>query len=443
MLIDVVVPPVGESISEVDIGQWQKLEGAAVRRDDTLVIVETDKASLEIPAPESGMLTKILKQTGDRAGIGEVIARIEQDKAERPTDEGGQQVTKDLGSATPPHTGEKTPHGAEEGSSERKTVQSAGISAFESAEDFQTQNSHAMSDDAGEPREASLQGGAPRDSLPIIEHYEPPAPSRPPPSHTHRAAEPWQSPEPTANSRVAFESRAQDRRAERAVPMTALRRRIAERLVQARQTAALLTTFNEIDMSRVVRMREQYREPFEQKHKVKLGIMSFFVKAVVSALQSSPEINAEIRGDQIIYRDYYDIGVAVGGGKGLVVPVLRDAERMSFAEIEQAIADFSRRAREARLNPEDLEGGTFTITNGGIYGSLLSTPIVNPPQTAILGMHAIQDRPVARNGAVLVRPMMYVALTYDHRLVDGREAVSFLRHIKEAVEEPARVLFDL
>jgi 2-oxoglutarate dehydrogenase E2 component (dihydrolipoamide succinyltransferase) len=225
--------------------------------------------------------------------------------------------------------------------------------------------------------------------------------------------------------------------------MTALRRRIAERLVQARQTAALLTTFNEIDMSRVVRMREQYREPFEQKHKVKLGIMSFFVKAVVSALQSSPEINAEIRGDQIIYRDYYDIGVAVGGGKGLVVPVLRDAERMSFAEIEQAIADFSRRAREARLNPEDLEGGTFTITNGGIYGSLLSTPIVNPPQTAILGMHAIQDRPVARNGAVLVRPMMYVALTYDHRLVDGREAVSFLRHIKEAVEEPARVLFDL
>jgi 2-oxoglutarate dehydrogenase E2 component (dihydrolipoamide succinyltransferase) len=225
--------------------------------------------------------------------------------------------------------------------------------------------------------------------------------------------------------------------------MTPLRQRIAQRLVQAQQNAALLSTFNEIDMSRVTELRQQYREPFEQKFHAKLGIMSFFVKAAIAALKQSPEINAEIRGQNIVYHHYYDIGIAVGGGKGLVVPVLRDAAEKSFAEIEMAVADFARRAREARLSPEDLEGGTFTITNGGVYGSLLSTPIVNPPQSAILGMHAIQDRPVARGGAVVIRPMMYVALSYDHRIVDGREAVAFLKHIKELVEDPTRLLFEI
>jgi 2-oxoglutarate dehydrogenase E2 component (dihydrolipoamide succinyltransferase) len=232
-------------------------------------------------------------------------------------------------------------------------------------------------------------------------------------------------------------------RGEQVVPMTPLRQRIAQRLVQAQQNAALLSTFNEIDMSRVTELRQQYREPFEQKFHAKLGIMSFFVKAAIAALKQSPEINAEIRGQNIVYRHYYDIGIAVGGGKGLVVPVLRDAAEKSFAEIEMAVADFARRAREARLSPEDLEGGTFTITNGGVYGSLLSTPIVNPPQSAILGMHAIQDRPVARGGAVVIRPMMYVALSYDHRIVDGREAVAFLKHIKELVEDPTRLLFEI
>jgi 2-oxoglutarate dehydrogenase E2 component (dihydrolipoamide succinyltransferase) len=232
-------------------------------------------------------------------------------------------------------------------------------------------------------------------------------------------------------------------REEEVVPMSLLRRRIAGRLVEAQQTAALLTTFNEIDMSGVVALRRDFGPAFQEKYGVKLGLMSFFVKAAVDALKLVPAVNAEIRGTDIVYRNYYDIGVAVGGGKGLVVPVLRHAERLSFAEIERAIADFAARARDNKLKVEELQGGTFTISNGGIYGSMLSTPIVNPPQSGILGLHAMQDRPVARDGQVVVRPMMYVALTYDHRLIDGREAVTFLKHIKEVIETPARMLIEV
>ena len=225
--------------------------------------------------------------------------------------------------------------------------------------------------------------------------------------------------------------------------MSPLRRRIAERLVEAQQTAALLTTFNEIDMTAVMALRRQYREPFEKKYSIKLGFMSFFVKASTEALKLIPPVNAEVRGTDIVYRNYYDIGIAIGGGRGLVVPVLRHAERLSFAEIERAIDDFARRAETNKLNLDELQGGTFTITNGGIYGSLLSTPIINPPQSGILGMHAIQERPVARDGEIVIRPMMYVALTYDHRIVDGREAVTFLRHIKGLLEDPARILLEV
>ncbi len=232
-------------------------------------------------------------------------------------------------------------------------------------------------------------------------------------------------------------------REEEVVPMSLLRRRIAARLVEAQQTAALLTTFNEIDMSAVIALRRDFGAAFQEKYGVKLGLMSFFVKAAVDALKLVPAVNAEIRGTDIVYRNYYDIGVAVGGGKGLVVPVLRRAERWSFAEIERAIADFAQRARDSKLKVEELQGGTFTISNGGIYGSLLSTPIVNPPQSGVLGLHAIEDRPVAREGQVVVRPMMYVALTYDHRLIDGREAVTFLKHIKEVIETPARMLIEV
>ena len=230
---------------------------------------------------------------------------------------------------------------------------------------------------------------------------------------------------------------------EEIVPMSPLRRRVAERLVEAQHTAALLTTFNEVDMSAVMALRQQHKESFQQKHGVKLGFMSFFVKAVIESLKQTPQINAEIRGADIVYHNYFDIGIAIGGGKGLVVPVLRGADRMSFAEIELAIEDFGRRARENKVKIEELQGGTFTISNGGIYGSLLSTPIINPPQSGILGMHAIQERPVARAGQVVIRPMMYLALTYDHRIVDGREAVLFLRHIKELVEEPSRMLLEV
>lgn len=232
-------------------------------------------------------------------------------------------------------------------------------------------------------------------------------------------------------------------RVERAIRMTPIRRRIAERLVEAQQTAALLTTFNEIDMTRVMELRKTHRDSFEGKHGARLGFMSFFVKASVAALQAVPEVNAEIRDNEIVYRDYYDIGIAVGGGRGLVVPVLRNAETLSFAEIELAISDFATRAQSNRLSVEELQGGTFTISNGGVYGSLLSTPIVNPPQSGILGLHRIQERPVVVDGQIVVRSMMYVALTYDHRIIDGREAVTFLRHIKETMEQPERMLFEI
>jgi 2-oxoglutarate dehydrogenase E2 component (dihydrolipoamide succinyltransferase) len=232
-------------------------------------------------------------------------------------------------------------------------------------------------------------------------------------------------------------------RQEEVIPMSRLRRTVAERLVQAQQAAALLTTFNEIDMSAVMALRKEYGEAFQQKHNVKLGFMSFFVKGCIDALKQFPALNAEVRGANIVYHNFYDIGVAIGSGKGLVVPVLRNAERMSFAEIEVAIGDFGRRAKENKLKVDELQGGTFTISNGGVYGSLLSTPIVNPPQSGVLGMHAIQDRPAAREGNVVIRPMMYVALTYDHRLVDGREAVSWLKRIKEAIESPARMLMEV
>lgn len=359
MAIELKVPSIGESVTEVEIGAWLKREGDTVKRDENVVTLDSEKASVDLPAPVAGTLQRIVKRKGEKAAVGEVIALFEAD-----------------GKAT------------------------------------------AEAKPAPAPKAA-------------------PAPAPPPPVAPASAA---RALEPVPAS--AREINGQGRQ-EEVVPMTLLRRTVAQRLVEAQQTMAMLTTFNEIDLSAVVALRKQYQDSFTKKYGVKLGFMSFFVKAAVEALRNIPQINASARGNDIVYHHYYDIGVAIGGGKGLVVPVLRNAERMGFAEIEKTVADLATRAKASQLKPDELQGGTFTITNGGVYGSLLSTPIINPPQCAILGMHSIQERPVAVEGNVVIRPMMYVALSYDHRIVDGREAVTFLVQIKEMLEKPARLLLEV
>jgi 2-oxoglutarate dehydrogenase E2 component (dihydrolipoamide succinyltransferase) len=378
MAAEIKVPQIGESITEVTIGGWLLKEGEAVEIDKPIAVLESDKATMELPAQSAGVLAKILKKTGETAKVGEVIATIETDGA--------------------------------------RPAKPASADALAAAA----------------PRAETSKTGAPEPKpRPAPREIPPPVPPTPTQKRTQ--------PSPPTDAAPAKTVQGQE---EEVVPMTRLRRTIARRLVEAQQTAALLTTFNEVDVSAVMALRKQFGESFQQKHRVKLGFMSFFVKAVIDALKLVPQVNAEIRGDDIIYKNHFDIAVAIGGGQGLVVPVLRHAERLSFAEIEAAIGDFAARARENKLKPEELQGGTFTISNGGIYGSLLSTPIINPPQSGILGMHAIQDRPVAREGQVVIRPMMYLALTYDHRLVDGKEAVTFLKRVKDVIEEPARMLIE-
>lgn len=379
MPVELKIPPVGESITEVTIGAWRKSVGAAVVQDEEIVELETDKATFDLPAPVAGVITKILKQPGETASIGEVVGLIEDTGAGQP--------------ASP----------AQSVSSPPAKSQPANVPATNNA-------------------------NLPTALTPELTPAARPAPAQKPTPTTLQARP------------VVIDAAGRE---ERIVPMSPIRRRIAERLVEAQRGAALLTTFNEIDMSAVVDLRKKYRDSFQAAYGVKLGFMSFFVKAVVEALSSVPQLNAEIRGNDIVFRNYYDIGVAIGGGKGLVVPVLRNAERLSFAEIESSIGDFGRRAAENKIKLEELQGGTFTISNGGVYGSMLSTPIVNPPQSGVLGMHAIQDRPVVRDSAIVIRPMMYVALTYDHRLVDGREAVTFLSRVRDIVEDPTRLLIEI
>lgn len=380
MAIELKIPSAGESVSEVEIGNWLKQKGDAVQRDEPLVVLESDKASMELPAPAAGTITEVLKKTGDTATVGEVIAYLEpgQAKPEAPP------------AKTEPRV---MPAAARE-------ITQRGLSAKEIKPTG--------------PGGRVLKEDVLRDARAIK-------------SEGHLSREP----------------RRQDGQREEVVPMTKLRRTIAERLVQAQKQAALLTTFNEIDMSAVMTLRKQFGEAFQQKFGIKLGIMSFFVKAAIEALKEFPAVNAELRDTNIVYHHHYDIGIAVATDRGLVVPVLRNAERLSFSEAEKGISDFATRARESKLLPDELQGGTFTISNGGVYGSLLSTPIVNPPQSGVLGMHAIQERPVAREGAVVICPMMYVALSYDHRLIDGREAVSFLKKIKDIIESPARMLIEV
>jgi len=422
MSVDLKVPSLGESVREASIEKWLKKEGDFVKRDEPVVSLESDKANVEVPAPVGGILKQVLKTAGAKVAIGEVLARIEP---------ATMRLSRQAMSGTPL----------------QPTPEAASVLAAVTTPATATPRA-AIAQAAPQPgaRSEPATTAAPGPTAATVD--EPHVP----PSLRRIAREQGISVAKLAGSGPGGHflpqdlnriTPAKDGRTEERVPMTSLRKRIAERLVEGRNKAAILSTFNEVDMSRVMALREEHKEKFQQKHGVKLGFMSFFVKAAIEGLKAFPAINAEIQKDEIVYRHYYDVGVAVGSGKGLVVPVIKNAEMLSFAEIEKTIEEFGKKAKENKLLPDDLAGGTFTISNGGIYGSLLSTPLLNPPQSGILGMHAIQKRPVALGDQVVVRPMMYVALSYDHRIVDGREAVQFLVRVKECIESPDRILLEV
>ncbi|MBI1357044.1 MAG: 2-oxoglutarate dehydrogenase complex dihydrolipoyllysine-residue succinyltransferase [Acidobacteria bacterium] len=430
MAVELKVPQSGESITEVQIGQWRKSEGDYVDVDEVLVEIETDKAAIELPAPSSGILKKILKKNGEEAAVGDVIGLLEEGAA--PADGAKPKAE----AAKPaPKAAEKPaekPAAAPAAKAETKTAADGAPRVMPSAQRVLAQGGvDAASVEGSGPGGRVLKEDAQRA---VAEAPAAPAPAAPAPPPAPRAPEPPSAP-PVASDEPGRE--------EEVVAMTPMRKIIAKNLVNAQQNAALLTTFNEVDMTAVMEMRGHFKDAFLKKHGVKLGFMSFFVRASVEALKAIPAVNARIDGNHIVYRKYHDIGIAVGGGRGLVVPILRNAERLSFAEIEAKIADFAERAQKNKIELSELQGGTFTISNGGIYGSMLSTPIVNPPQSGILGMHNIQERAVVIDGQIVARPMMYLALTYDHRLVDGREAVTFLRHIKDVLERPERLLLEI
>ncbi len=417
MSIELKVPTVGESITEVEIGEWLKKEGDAVGKDEPVAVLESEKASVELLSPEDGVLGSIVKAAGEVCAIGAVVALIEAGAAGDGA-KGGQDVEDE--------------NEEEDESSEARVMPAAEAALAE----------HGLK---AEDIEATGPGGRLLKED-VLRHVEAQHESEAAAPSAATAAEPKPAPAPTTSDSgpAAGQSfQAAPNRQEETVRMSRLRRTVARRLVEAQQSMAMLTTFNEADMSAVMSLRKTHQEAFVAKHGIKVGFMSFFVKSVVEALKDCPGLNAEIRGDEILYRNYHDIGVAIGGGKGLVVPVLRNAERLSFAEVEKAIGELAKRAKENKITPDELTGGTFTISNGGVYGSLLSTPIVNPPQSGVLGMHSIQERPVAVNGEVVIRPMMYLALSYDHRIVDGKEAVTFLKRVKELIENPARMLLEV
>ena len=403
MSTQIVVPTLGESVSEATVAKWFKQVGDSVAADEAIVELETDKVTVEVNAPASGTLSDIAVLAGGTVGVGAVLGTI-----------GGapSQAASRPASATP--AASSPPAKAE-------------TAAAPSAKKLMAENKLEASAIAGTGKDGRITKGDVLETL--ARPAAPPVPTAPPPAR---------EPAPRSES-----PRAEDPREQR-VRMTRLRKRIAERLKDAQNTAAMLTTFNEVDMTALNALRNQYKDGFEKKHGVKLGFMSFFVKACVTALKEWPAVNGEIDGDDLVYKNYYDVGVAVGTPNGLVVPVVRDADRLSFADVEKAIAAYGRKARDGKLTIEDMTGGTFTISNGGVYGSLMSTPILNPPQSAILGMHKTQLRPmVMPDGKIEARPMMYLAVSYDHRIIDGREAVSFLVRVKECIEDPQRILLDM
>ena len=392
MPVELTIPAVGESITEVQISEWLKSEGDLVKQDEAIAIIDSEKATLDLPAPQNGRLVKILHQAGETVAVGAVVAHLE--------------AVGGAGKSKPDETTSK-PETRNADKSKPKTDK------LESPEKSKVETVETESSKGGSAKKPA--GESSKTEPKLISKTEIKAPAQ----------------------------KSSSNREEEIVPMTMLRRTVARHLVEAQQTMAMLTTFNEVDMSAVQTLRKEHQEAFEKRYQVKLGLMSFFVKATIDALKQFPQLNAEVRGNDIVYRNYFDIGVAIATERGLVVPVLRNAERLSFAELEKAIGDFARCAKDGKLKPDELEGGTFTITNGGSFGSLLSTPIINPPQAGILGMHAIQERPVAVQGQVAIRPMMYLAVSYDHRIVDGREAVLFLRRIKEVIETPPRMLIEI
>ena len=407
MSIEIKVPPLPESVSDATLVAWHKKPGDAVRRDENLADLETDKVVLEVPAPSSGTLVEIKIKDGATVTAGDLLAILEEGEA-----------------AAPPASGPTEPDETEADSEESQPE--ADHAGGPNAHKLSPSVRRLLDEHDLDPAVIDGSGRDGRITKSDVMAYLK--------SHTDEDVAPAESEGP-----VALEGAPQSRTDQR-VPMTRLRARIAERMVEAQQTAAMLTTFNEIDLTEVMALRSRYKEAFEKEHGAKLGFMSFFCKAAVEALKKFPVVNASVEGNEIVYHDYYDIGIAVSSERGLLVPVLRDVDQMSFADIESKLAELGKKARDGQLALEDLQGGTFTISNGGVYGSLMSTPILNAPQSGILGMHKIQERPMAVNGQVVIRPMMYLALTYDHRLIDGRDAVQFLVAVKTALESPEALL---
>jgi 2-oxoglutarate dehydrogenase E2 component (dihydrolipoamide succinyltransferase) len=413
MIIEVKVPQLSESVAEATLAAWHVKEGDVVTRDQNLIDIETDKVVLELPAPDSGVIVKIIKNAGESVVAGEVIAQLD---------------TEAKGAVA-------APAAAKPAAAAPAPAAATAATAMPAARKIMEEKGIAASDVQGSGRggrilKEDVSGGA---------KAKPAAPSAAPAPASAPAASRPALPQPNVvNADAIIADRPEQR-----VPMSRLRARVAERLVQSQSTNAILTTFNEVNMAPVMEMRKKYQERFEKEHGVKLGFMSFFVKAAVAALKKFPVINASVDGNDIVYHGYFDIGIAVGSPRGLVVPILRDADQMSLAQIEKKIAEFGSKAKDGKLSLEDLSGGTFSISNGGTFGSMLSTPIINPPQSAILGVHATKDRAVVENGQVVVRPINYLALSYDHRIIDGREAVLGLVTMKEALEDPARLLLDV
>jgi 2-oxoglutarate dehydrogenase E2 component (dihydrolipoamide succinyltransferase) len=414
-MAEIRVPTLGESVTEATIGKWFKKPGDAVAVDEPLVELETDKVTIEVPAPAAGVLSDIAAKDGDTVAVGAVLGQIKE----------GAGAAKAAPAAAPAAKPAPPPQQAAKPAPAKAPANATDLPPAPSVRRLSAESGLNATTVPGTGKDGRVTKG---DMLAAIERA---------------AAQPTPVAATAATVQVRAPSPADDAAREERVRMTRLRQTIARRLKDAQNTAAMLTTFNEVDMGHVMALRTQYRDLFEKKHGVKLGFMGFFVRACVQALKEIPAVNAEIDGTDIIYKNYYHIGIAVGTERGLVVPVVHDCDQKSLAEIEKAIADFGHRARDGELKIDEMQGGTFTITNGGIYGSLMSTPILNAPQSGILGMHKIQDRPMVVAGKVEVRPMMYLALSYDHRLVDGREAVTFLVRVKESLEDPARLVLDL